>query len=640
MNAFGILPKVPWDNTGFRVWTDYATASSGIAETANIPDAPDLSSYILEVGADIMKPKTLAHSFEVSEILDELSNRGDDVMGDPLNTLKEIRALQHINDANTMLCRSLEDFDTDSVDPTGSTFYDFDSIDHVISSYSEIANTISNTGYGDIYGIDRHTAASWADSVVDHNNGTLRNLTLEMLDDAFNSVWEAGGSPKVILTGYKTKQVLGQLLESNRRFQMPTQYVTPTYNGVKSVPGAEGAFQVATYNGVPIIASRHVNTDGTGSLPRIYLLDTDYLEFRVLRPTMYYEAGVRTGDPLIVNKWRIPLFSKPCVVERKHSLSTQEKSSSASDSEWIERRLNPETKRDTKIYHKSCIGCGEWFETRKSYVKYCTKKCGASHSPNHHIFDTEGAKKAQEYHKGKKLTLETRKKISEANKGREFSEEHRKALADKKRGTTQSDITKARRSISLKEAWKREDVRAKHGKQEYKRSSLEIMFEEELERQGVKFYIQQFLMKKYKVDFLIYGDIVVECDGEYWHSREWVKEKDIKRDEELSTNGWIVRRFKETDIRNDVKSCVDSLIQEFPFIKVYSGKEELKQDRQQKLYKMKYEQKMANRAIAKEFHVRRSTIRTWLKEIENNDSAWICTKGCLPHRGQSRLPQI
>ena len=246
MNAFAVLPKTPWDNTGFRIFKTYLSAASGVSETGDVPNAANYSGQILEVGSDVMKPHILAHAFEVSEILDELSTRGDDIMGDPMNTLKEVAALQHIRDANTQLCRTLNDFDTKSVDPNGATFYDFDSLDHVISSYSE-STLLDNTDYANIYGITRNTAAnSWADAIVDHNSGVNRPLTLEILDDAFKNVWLAGGSPKVILTGYDTQMALSQLLEANRRYTMPVGNVVPTYNGIRGpISGTEGGFRVA-----------------------------------------------------------------------------------------------------------------------------------------------------------------------------------------------------------------------------------------------------------------------------------------------------------------------------------------------------------------------------------------------------------
>ena len=103
----------------------------------------------------------------------------------------------------------------------------------------------------DMYSIDR-SANSWSLAEHDENSGTDRNLSLDHLDTLFQKTWTRGGNPKVILTGYDTLMRLQQLLQSQQRF-MEEKRVTPTYNGVKGVPGLEAGFIVATYNGVPII---------------------------------------------------------------------------------------------------------------------------------------------------------------------------------------------------------------------------------------------------------------------------------------------------------------------------------------------------------------------------------------------------
>ncbi|MHC1583723.1 MAG: hypothetical protein ACXQTM_05260, partial [Methanosarcinales archaeon] len=54
MNAFAILPKEPWDVTGFRVWKDYMSTASGVAENASIPSSANLSGYVVEVGSDAL----------------------------------------------------------------------------------------------------------------------------------------------------------------------------------------------------------------------------------------------------------------------------------------------------------------------------------------------------------------------------------------------------------------------------------------------------------------------------------------------------------------------------------------------------------------------------------------------------------
>tara|TARA_R100001015_G_C4505103_1_gene78470 strand:- start:308 stop:634 length:327 start_codon:yes stop_codon:yes gene_type:complete len=80
---------------------------------------------------------------------------------------------------------------------------------------------------------------------------------------------------------------------------MEEKRVTPTYNGVKGVPGIEAGFIVATYNGVPIIPSKDVQKD---TLSRMYLLDTDYMYFSTAIPTQYFESGIETGDPFAINR--------------------------------------------------------------------------------------------------------------------------------------------------------------------------------------------------------------------------------------------------------------------------------------------------------------------------------------------------
>ena len=101
-----------------------------------------------------------------------------------------------------------------------------------------------------------------------------------------------------MLTGYDTLMRLQQLLQSQQRF-MEEKRVTPTYNGVKGVPGMEAGFIVATYNGVQ---SSHPRIWHDGYTSRMYYLDTDYLYFSTAIPTQYFESGIETGDPFAINR--------------------------------------------------------------------------------------------------------------------------------------------------------------------------------------------------------------------------------------------------------------------------------------------------------------------------------------------------
>ena len=300
-NAFSILPKKPWERSGWRVITDKpnsGTVHGGIAENGTLPET--VKPVFQHVAA---KPKTIAHSFDVSEVAVFLADK-DDGLGDMRSVLKEEMGKHHAEMVNKMLL-------TDCSTTAGNNFESLDRITAAEAadgsgSATTLKTTSSNNhaddGDLDIYSIDRRTN-TWSSAEVncaaDTTAGNKRVLSLDHLDTTFQQVWERGGNPKVILTGYDTLMRLQQLLQAQQRF-MEEKRVTPTYNGVKGVPGIEAGFIVATYNGVPIIPSKDVvKTDG---LSRMYLLDTDYMYFSTAIPTQYFESGIETGDPFAINR--------------------------------------------------------------------------------------------------------------------------------------------------------------------------------------------------------------------------------------------------------------------------------------------------------------------------------------------------
>ena len=297
-NAFSILPKRPWERSGWRVITDRPsfTVGGGVAENATLPDTTKPTFQHIAA-----KPKTIVHTFDMSETAMFLADK-DDGLGDIRQVLKEEMGKQHAEHVNKML---LEDVTT----VAGNDFESLDRITCLTPGASNVVDTMDMAGaggdYGDVgdedmYSIDRSANSAWAfaEGSCSGVKGTDRNLSLDQLDSVFQKTWERGGNPKVILTGYDTLMRLQQLLQSQQRF-MEEKRVTPTYNGVKGVPGLEAGFIVATYNGVPIIPSKDVAKD---TLSRVYYLDTDYLYFSTAIPTQYFESGIETGDPFAINR--------------------------------------------------------------------------------------------------------------------------------------------------------------------------------------------------------------------------------------------------------------------------------------------------------------------------------------------------
>ena len=285
-NAFSILPKRPWDRSGWRVITGKPNGGAihgGVAENATLPET--VKPTFQHVAA---KPKTIAHTFDMSETAIFLADK-DDGMGDIRSVMKEEMGKHHAEMVNKMLL-------TNVGDAAGNNFESLDRI--TTGNTNMVSGTHYGTGKEDIYSISR-ASNSWAFAEDNADaNSTDRNLSLDQLDTLFQQIWERGGNPKVILTGYDTLMRLQQLLQSQQRF-MEEKRVTPTYNGVKGVPGIEAGFIVATYNGVPIIPSKDVPKDG---ISRMYFLDTDYVYFSTAIPTQYYESGIETGDPFAINR--------------------------------------------------------------------------------------------------------------------------------------------------------------------------------------------------------------------------------------------------------------------------------------------------------------------------------------------------
>ena len=288
-NAFSLLPKKPWERSGWRIITSKPSfnVGGGLAENATLPETtkPDF----LHVAS---KPKTIGHAFDLSEVSMFLSDK-DDGLGDVRQVLKEEMGKHHADHINQML---LKDVGT-------AAGNDLESLDRLTSDPDKMtvgSNHLTAAGDCDVYSIQRRDSDdAWKSAEVDVDASSAnRSLSLNHLDGLFQQIWKRGGNPKVMLTGYDTLMRVQQLLQSQQRF-MESKRVTPTYNGVKGVPGIEAGFIVATYNGVPLIPSKDVVTDG---ISRIYYFDTDYLWFQTAIPTQYFESGIETGDPFAINR--------------------------------------------------------------------------------------------------------------------------------------------------------------------------------------------------------------------------------------------------------------------------------------------------------------------------------------------------
>lgn len=109
-------------------------------------------------------------------------------------------------------------------------------------------------------------------------------------------------------------------------------------------------------------------------------------------------------------------------------------------------------------------------------------------------------------------------------------------------------------------------------------TGIEVRLRKALWHKGVR-YRKNFKVFDCHPDIVITKyNIAVFCDGNFWHGKELQKrpikhnssywnekirrnvERDLENTIELRDNGWIVLRFWEDDIQNNLPNCVDDVL--------------------------------------------------------------------------------
>jgi len=101
-----------------------------------------------------------------------------------------------------------------------------------------------------------------------------------------------------------------------------------------------------------------------------------------------------------------------------------------------------------------------------------------------------------------------------------------------------------------------------------KDTKIELKIQEELKSRKIKFIKHKILLDRFKVDIFIRPNIVIECDGCYYHAcklcnmtehHQYAPEKDAKKTKMLRENDYVVYRFWGHEINNSVKKCVNTI---------------------------------------------------------------------------------
>ena len=323
-NAFGILPKYPWDKSGWRVITAKPTlntnqgntALGGTAEGGNIAETVKPTLQEIDV-----RPKTAQLPFSASEVMEWLATHSKDDIWGGLGSLRLYMAVQHKEFLNRML---LADVEAEAAGASGANagHSNFESLDRIISSDAEEdALGGSQTGYYDPWAanatIDRDSGTDF-DSTVESASGTIGTNGV-LTDDTLRTFLRkiriaAGKDPNVFLGSHEVySEIQGLYMPSVR---IPNPYgeslVQVDVNGIQTFKGTGVGIHVDSIYGIPFIPSKDApsNASDSSEIGRLFALDTSDAEgygyprigIQVAIPTEYYEATRRSpGYPFVNN---------------------------------------------------------------------------------------------------------------------------------------------------------------------------------------------------------------------------------------------------------------------------------------------------------------------------------------------------
>ena len=152
--------------------------------------------------------------------------------------------------------------------------------------------------------------------------------------------------------------------------------------------------------------------------------------------------------------------------------------------------------------------------------------------------------------KGYKCSEELKKKISIANSG--------------ERNAAKRPEVRAKISKTLLQTYKDHpeilENRKVSGHNQFSGhyTSIEKVVKQSLDKLNIPFS-HNLRLGRYFADFVIFNNVVIECDGEYWHRNS--KEKDDIKDSYLHNKGFMTFRLPEKRIMEEKIECVKAVIQ-------------------------------------------------------------------------------
>ena len=205
-----------------------------------------------------------------------------------------------------------------------------------------------------------------------------------------------------------------------------------------------------------------------------------------------------------------------------------------------------------------CILCGEKFDT-KTRPNRATKTCS-----------DECERTIRSYR-----TSQWHKRMSDEEKKEHFSKIISKTAKTRRKNNTPS-WNSGKKGVYSDETIEKIRLAAlkQMESQVFQKTNIEKIMEEYLIQIGVE-YLYSFILEKRQYEFiLIKNNVLIECDGDYWHANpkfypvplDWQKERieiDKEKNDIATRNGYQIVRFWEDDIVNNfefVKGIINDLL--------------------------------------------------------------------------------
>lgn len=251
-------------------------STSGVAGGGNIPSAQRWETRAVEA-----RVKIISMAIEGDFIHDIESRLGHDTLD--FDTLVDLGE-QFVN-------RSLErDNVARAVTSGGDSYADDDLVvplDRVVASEDEESNATDASGNAyaagdlDVYDVDRSATASqsddnylnWFDATVDHNSGTLRQLTRDLINQHLdNQVQDSSAEHGNLIgiTGRDTARVMSDLRDSQFRADALSEPGREQVNEAESRYGLNFTTRISHWDDIPIVV---VPSAPGQSLSRLFFLD-------------------------------------------------------------------------------------------------------------------------------------------------------------------------------------------------------------------------------------------------------------------------------------------------------------------------------------------------------------------------------